>query len=180
VALNPKQQAFAREYLVDHNATQAAIRAGYSKKTAASQGYDLLRKPEIAQAVAAGERAAAEKAGLTLERLDAELARICYLDPRQAYDEKGQLLSVKDMPEDVARTVAGADEEQLSLECAGKGKKGDEEPEVLAGLRRKLKFLSKTDALALAYRRLGAFKDKDDEGEKRQPINIRINIPKEK
>lgn len=45
--LNDKQMAFVREYLVDFNATQAAIRAGYSKKTAGSQAHDLLKKPEI-------------------------------------------------------------------------------------------------------------------------------------
>ncbi len=47
LALNPKQEAFCQEYLKDLNATQAAIRAGYSEKTAGSQGHDHLKKPEI-------------------------------------------------------------------------------------------------------------------------------------
>lgn len=47
MSLNDKQEAFVREYLKDFNATQAAIRAGYSQKTAGSQGFDLLKKPEI-------------------------------------------------------------------------------------------------------------------------------------
>lgn len=46
-----KMQLFVREYLKDFNATQAAIRAGYSKKTAASIGEENLRKPEIAKAL---------------------------------------------------------------------------------------------------------------------------------
>lgn len=45
--LTPKQERFIQEYLVDCNATQAAIRAGYSAKTAASIGDENLRKPEI-------------------------------------------------------------------------------------------------------------------------------------
>lgn len=45
--LNGKHMAFCREYLVDRNATQAAIRAGYSRRTAGSQAHDLLKKPEI-------------------------------------------------------------------------------------------------------------------------------------
>jgi phage terminase small subunit len=49
--LNPKQQLFVTEYLKDLNATQAAIRAGYSKKTAGSQAHDLLKIPEIEAAV---------------------------------------------------------------------------------------------------------------------------------
>ncbi|RID91195.1 terminase small subunit [Gemmobacter lutimaris] len=45
--LNDKQRAFAKEYLIDLNATQAAIRAGYSERTAGQIGYELLKKPEI-------------------------------------------------------------------------------------------------------------------------------------
>lgn len=45
--LRPKQEAFCREYLVDLNATQAAVRAGYSQKTAYSTGHENLKKPEI-------------------------------------------------------------------------------------------------------------------------------------
>jgi len=49
--LNPKQQAFVNEYLVDLNASQAAARAGYSAKTAGQIGYELLKKPEIQEAI---------------------------------------------------------------------------------------------------------------------------------
>lgn len=49
--LTDKQAAFVKEYLVDLNATQAAIRAGYSQKTAAIAGFENLRKPNIADAV---------------------------------------------------------------------------------------------------------------------------------
>ncbi len=50
--LSPKQERFVQEYLVDLNATQAAIRAGYSKKTAASIGEENLRKPGIQNFIA--------------------------------------------------------------------------------------------------------------------------------
>lgn len=56
--MTPKQQAFVREYLVDLNATQAAIRAGYSERTAAQIGSENLEKPEIAGAI---ERAIKER-----------------------------------------------------------------------------------------------------------------------
>lgn len=49
--MNPRQQRFVEEYLIDLNATQAAIRAGYSKKTAGQIGDENLKKPEIAAAV---------------------------------------------------------------------------------------------------------------------------------
>ena len=49
--LNDKQRLFCLEYLKDLNATQAAIRAGYSERTAGSQGFDLLKKPEIQEEI---------------------------------------------------------------------------------------------------------------------------------
>ena len=49
--LTPKQSRFVEEYLIDLNATQAAIRAGYSEKRADAIGYENLRKPEIKEAI---------------------------------------------------------------------------------------------------------------------------------
>jgi phage terminase small subunit len=51
--MNSKQEAFVNEYLKDHNATQAAIRAGYSKKTSYSIGQRLLKEVEISEAIKA-------------------------------------------------------------------------------------------------------------------------------
>ncbi len=59
--LTDKQAAFAREYCVDKNATQAAIRAGYAKKSAAQMGEELLRKPDVRAAVDALLAKLAEK-----------------------------------------------------------------------------------------------------------------------
>lgn len=58
--LNEKQAAFVREYLVDFNATQAAIRAGYSSKTAGQIGHELLKKPEVQAALKEGQNRLAE------------------------------------------------------------------------------------------------------------------------
>jgi phage terminase small subunit len=71
--LTPKQQRFVDEFLLDLNATQAAIRAGYSKSTARNIACENLTKPHIAKAVAAKRNAVSERTGFTLERLDAEI-----------------------------------------------------------------------------------------------------------
>ena len=71
--LTPKQSLFVKEYLVDLNATQAAIRAGYSEKTAGSMGEENLKKPEIAAAVAEAQQAKAKKLDITVESILAEL-----------------------------------------------------------------------------------------------------------
>lgn len=65
--LTPKQRAFVAEYLKDRNATQAAIRAGYSPDGAGQTAHNLLKKTEIAAAVEQREQAVAEKCGITAE-----------------------------------------------------------------------------------------------------------------
>lgn len=50
--LNPKQKRFCEEYVIDLNATQSAIRAGYSKKTAGVSGWEILKKPYISEYIA--------------------------------------------------------------------------------------------------------------------------------
>jgi phage terminase small subunit len=67
-AFTLKQRRFIAEYLVDGNATQAAIRAGYSKKTAHAIGFENLRKPEVAAAVETAQENLQEK--LTIEAAD--------------------------------------------------------------------------------------------------------------
>ena len=81
-ALSPKQKRLVAEYLVDLNATQASIRAGYSLRRAAQNGYELLRKGPVAQAVAARQAELADRIGVTVERIVTELARIGFSDIR--------------------------------------------------------------------------------------------------
>jgi len=74
--LNDKQKRFVAEYLVDQNATQAAIRAGYSEKTAKQIGARLLTNVDVAAAVAKGQQKVAAKLEITVERIAEELAKI--------------------------------------------------------------------------------------------------------
>lgn len=73
-----KQARFVEEYLIDLNATQAAIRAGYSPDSAHSTGWDILRKPEIQEAIQKAMNKRAERTGITQERVLKELARIAF------------------------------------------------------------------------------------------------------
>ena len=69
--LSPRQEKFIEEYLVDLNATQAAVRAGYSEKTAKAKASNLLGMPHIATAVAAAKAARSEKTGVAAARAPA-------------------------------------------------------------------------------------------------------------
>jgi phage terminase small subunit len=76
--LTDKQKLFVAEYLVDLNATQAAIRAGYSEKTAYSIGQENLNKPEITDAISRAFKKRAERTRVDADRVIKELARIAF------------------------------------------------------------------------------------------------------
>lgn len=81
--MTPKQVAFVREYLVDMNATQAAIRAGYSARTAEKIGSENLRKPEVSAAIAEAQRERSERTAITADRVLAEAWAVLTADPRE-------------------------------------------------------------------------------------------------
>lgn len=83
MALTAKQQRFVDEYLIDLNATQAAIRAGYSKKTASSQGERLLRNVEVRRYLQAQRQDLQGRTKITQEMVLRELAKIGFSDIRK-------------------------------------------------------------------------------------------------
>ena len=90
-SLNPKQERFVQEYIIDYNATQAAIRAGYSEKTAGSQAHDLLKKPEIQAAVLAAQAEQRKRLAISqdwvLNRFRQISDRCIQAEPVLAYDK---------------------------------------------------------------------------------------------
>lgn len=104
--LNAKQARFVREYLIDLNATQAAIRAGYSKKTASSQSFDLLRKPEIQKAVADAQGRREEQLEVTGQEVLREIQRLAMFDPGDLTEIKSPA-DIKALPEHVRRAIVG-------------------------------------------------------------------------
>jgi transcription antitermination factor NusG len=91
-ALTPKQERFVAEYLVDLNAAQAAIRAGYSPKTAKEQGARLLTNAHIQQAVQERRQQHQANTGLTVERVLTEAMRLAFFDIRKLTDETWHLV----------------------------------------------------------------------------------------
>jgi len=76
LALTPRQERFVAEYLVDLNATQAAIRAGYSERTAQEQGSRLLSNVKVAAAVAERQTSIAGKLQITAEKVLRDLEEV--------------------------------------------------------------------------------------------------------
>lgn len=149
--MTPKQEAFVREYLIDLNATQAAIRAGYSPSGASVEGHRLLANAKIAAAIAVGQRERAEKAGVTAERVLAELAKIGFSDIRRLFTPGGNLLPVNDLDDEAAASVA-------SVEVITRKVPGGEADEVERVA--KIKLWDKRAALVDMGKHLGMFTDK--------------------
>nr|VFJ63908.1 MAG: phage terminase small subunit [Candidatus Kentron sp. DK] len=109
MALSSLQERFAHEYVIDFNATQAAIRAGYSKKTACSQGNRLLRNVEIAALIGKLREKQFEHLGATRERVIEELARVAFSDLRRLFDGNGKIKPIHSIEPEAAAALAGVD-----------------------------------------------------------------------
>lgn len=118
--LSDKQQRFVSEYLVTLNASEAARRAGYSEKTAASQGQRLLRNVEIQEAVGVGKAGQLEKAELTAARVLEEIRRLSFSDLRTLFDETGNLRPLHTLTSEQAACIASVEVVKKNL-TAGDG-----------------------------------------------------------
>ena len=105
-SLTPKQQCFVEEYLVDLNATQAAIRAGYSEKTAEQQGARLLGNVKVRAAIDAGKQARTERTETDQDKVLQELKRLVYSDVRACFNEDGSLKPITEWPDEAAAAVS--------------------------------------------------------------------------
>lgn len=96
--LNVKQRAFVNEFLLDLNASKAAERAGYSKKTAPSQASRLLKNVKVAAEIDKALAARAERTQIDADWLLKRLADEAEADVADLYDDDGNLLPVKQWP----------------------------------------------------------------------------------
>ncbi len=86
VGLTPRQRRFAEEYLIDTNATKAAIRAGYSRRSAPAIGCQLLKVPHVAEAIAQAAAARSARLAITGDQIVGEWGRIAFFDFRRVMD----------------------------------------------------------------------------------------------
>lgn len=144
--LTPKQQRFVDEYLVDLNATQAAIRAGYSQKTAQEQGARLLSNVMVQAAIAECMKAREQRTEITQDKVVKELAKVAFGDPRKVMSWGPGGLKLKDSAELTDDDAAFVSEvSETTTEHGGS---------------LKLKTNDKLKALELLGRHLGMFKEK--------------------
>lgn len=107
--LTPKQAKFVDEYLIDLNATQAAIRAGYSEKTAVVTGCQNLIKPNIAQAVAKAKKTRVERTKIDADYVLQRHVEIDQMDVLDILENDGKIKAVQDWPKCWRQTLSGYD-----------------------------------------------------------------------
>jgi len=153
--LTPKQEKFCNEYLIDLNATQAAIRSGYSKKTANRIGPENLSKPVIAVHIADLREKLQEATGITPESVIREIAKVGFSNIKAFLEEGNSITDISELPDDVAAAVESI---QSDIRHDGGDSEGYTE-------KVKLKLHSKLSALNDLGKHLGIF-EKDNSQKK--------------
>lgn len=105
--MTPKQALFVAEYRKDLNATQAAIRAGYSVNGAGQTAEKLLKNTEIAAAVAEKTQQQLANADITAERVLQEIARLAFSDVSRLFDAAGNLKPLHTLSPEDSACIAG-------------------------------------------------------------------------
>lgn len=147
-AADAKRLKFAEAFIANgHNATQAAIAAGYAENSAGVTGARMLKDAKVAAILAEHARKLADRFNVTTENVLREAARIAYFDVGQCFDENGALLAPKDIPEDARRALSGLETVE-SKDADGN----------VYEYTKKVKAWDKRAALEMLMKHLGLFK----------------------
>lgn len=144
-SLTAKQKRFTEEYLIDLNATQAAIRAGYSPQSAKEIGYENLTKLHIRARVDKAMAERSKRTGINAERVLIELARIGFVNAPDVVDTMSATVK-EDATNDDTAAIASVKVKIVD---------GD-----FSSVEREIKFADKIKALELLGKHLGMFKDR--------------------
>ncbi|QMV32493.1 terminase small subunit [Ralstonia phage Claudette] len=167
--LSPRQERFVEEYLKDSNATQAAIRAGYSpgkdNKAAQVQANRLLSYASVIRAIEERRAKLAKKFELTRERLLEEYCKLAFSDPRKFFREDGTLKTIPELDDETAAALAHF---EVMEEFDGSG-----ENRMQVGYTSKVKWTDKRAALDSIARVMGWNQDKMKlQGDAENPLTM--------
>lgn len=144
--LTPRQERFVEEYLIDLNATQAAIRAGYSSRRASEIAHQLLQKTTVANAINKELARRSKRTGINQDRIVLELAKIALLNATDVIDINNALIKDDSSREDTA-AIASVKVKTIPAESG-------------TITEREIKLHDKIKALELLGKHLGMFTDK--------------------
>jgi len=136
--------------MIDFNATQAAERAGYSKRTANEQGARLLANVSVRSHIDKRREKQSENVGLTAERTIKEAMRLAFFDVRKLVDADGNPIPINKLDDDTAAAIAGLDIQEVKLGEGG-----------AIAVVKKYKIADKNSAIERLFKHLGLF-EKDN------------------
>lgn len=153
--LSEKQKRFCEEYVIDLNATQAAIRSGYSEKTARSQGQRLLTNVDIQKFISELRKDIQERNKITVDECISILASIARLDVADIYAEDGTIKPLSEIPKEARIAIAGIESTELfDFDY-------DKKEKIFIGHSKKLRTVSKEGAIDKLLKHFGGYeKDK--------------------
>lgn len=163
-SLTAKQARFVEEYLIDLNATQAAIRAGYSEATARSIGAENLTKPDILEAIIEAQAKRSERTKIDADYVLQRLVAIDQMDVLDIMDDKLQMRPLSEWPQVWRQFINNVESIELSDGV---------------GWLKKIKWPDKVKNLELLGKHVavGAFKEKvEHSGDPNNPINHNLKI----
>lgn len=143
---NDKQRRFVDEYLVDLNATQAAVRAGYAPRSAQQQSSRLLNKSSIKDAVSRAMAERSRRTGIEADRVLRELARVAFLNPSDVVDFDTGTVKQSAAPDDLAAITS------CKVKTSSFGESGE-------SVEREIRLADKLKALDMLCRHLGLYAD---------------------
>lgn len=167
VKLTAKQELFCNEYLIDLNAAQAAIRAGYSVDTAKQMGCENLAKPYLNEYISELKAIRLKKCEISQENVLKELAKIGFADIRNFYNHEGNLRKPHELDDNSAAALASIDVDEIKEYNRDTGTRD------VVGITKKIKLHSKTTALDLLGRHLGIF-EKDNKQRSSEGLKLII------
>lgn len=156
--LTGKQELFCQEYIKDFNGTQAAIRAGYSDKSAHDIASENLRKPDIEERIKELRHELYNRNKITVDEIIHELSEITRVDPAEIYDDNGNLMPLSRMSERARKSIKSMQYQSYTYQDGSESEK------------RKVVLHSKMDAFEKLMKHLGGY-EKDNE-QKQQNINV--------
>ena len=147
--MTDKQKRFVAEYLIDSNATQAAIRAGYSSNGAEVQGSRLLMNANVAAELKVKQEKKLDELDLTAKRVLSEIMALGFMDVGSLFDERGNFRSIRELPIEIRKAIASVEVVKRNLTAGD-----DKQDEII-----KLRLWDKNKALEMLCKNLNLFRE---------------------
>lgn len=167
MGLTDKQRRFVEEYAIDFNATQAAIRAGYSKNSAGAIGRENLQKPTVRAAISEMLAERSEQAEVTAAEVRRQLVRIGFADMRDLFtwdEERACYVPSENLTDDQAAAISAVKADTTHYT----DKDGNRETKI----KLELKTESKVRALELLGKHFAMFTDRRSEEFGGEPVGV--------